>query len=164
METLIMYFLMWEAEIDMGEWSEAVTHASEYQHLSHAVNNDSTAALCLLVKPPWSLRESCQGNGEWNKSTVACQEGWLGGWGGGGLKDKRPGVYRANIQICCQLCAALNGHVWTRRQTRGFAAIQHFHFLSGIQKENTAIFFQVDEKLSLWLIKKCAKKERSFNL
>lgn len=70
------------------------------------------------------------------------------GWGGG-LKDRRPGVYRANIQICCQLCAALNGHVWTRRQTRGFAAIQHFHFLSGIQKDNTAIFFQGDEKLSL---------------
>lgn len=78
METLIMYFLR-EAEIDMEEQSEAVTHASEYQHLSHAVNNDSTAALCLLVKPPRSLGESCQGNGEWNKSTVACQEGWLGG-------------------------------------------------------------------------------------
>lgn len=100
METLIMYFLR-EAEIDMEEQSEAVTHASEYQHLSHAVNNDSTAALCLLVKPPRSLGESCQGNGEWNKSTVACQEGWLGG-----LKDRRPGVYRANIQICCQFWAA----------------------------------------------------------
>lgn len=79
METLIMYLLR-EAEIDMEEQSEAVTHASEYQHLSHAVNNDSTAALCLLVKPPRSLGESCQGNGEWNKSTVACQEGWLGGF------------------------------------------------------------------------------------
>lgn len=79
METLIMYFLR-EAEIDMEEWSEAVTHASEYQHLSHAVNNDSTAALCLLVKPPRSLSESCQGNGEWSKSTVAYQEGWLGGF------------------------------------------------------------------------------------
>lgn len=81
METLIMYFLMWEAEIDMKKWSEIATHASEFQHFSHAVNNYSIAALCLLVKPPSSLGESCQGNGEWNESTVACQEGWgVGGW------------------------------------------------------------------------------------
>lgn len=62
----------------MEDWSEAVTHASEFQHLSQAVNNDSTAARCLLVKPPLSLGESCQGNSELNKPTVACQEGWLG--------------------------------------------------------------------------------------
>lgn len=36
------------------------------------------------MKPPWSLGESCQGNGEWNKSTVACQEGGLGR----GLKEQ----------------------------------------------------------------------------
>lgn len=52
---------------------------------------------------------------------VACQEGWLAG-----LKDRRLGVYRASIQICHQVCAALNGHEWMRRQTRGFAAIRRF--------------------------------------
>lgn len=72
-----MYFLMWDAEIDMEKWSEAVTHASEYRHFSHAVNND--ALHCLLVKPSRSLGESCQGNREWNESTVGCQEG-RGGW------------------------------------------------------------------------------------
>lgn len=77
METLIMYFLMRDAEIDMEKWSEAVTHASEYRHFSHAVNND--ALHCLLVKPSRSLGESCQGNREWNESTVGCQEGRGGG-------------------------------------------------------------------------------------
>lgn len=80
MEIVIMYFLMWGVEIDTGERGDAVKHVSEYQSLSLAVNNDSTAALCLPLKPRWSLRESCQGNSEWNKSIVSCQkvEGDLG--------------------------------------------------------------------------------------
>lgn len=101
METLIMYFLMWEAEIDMEEWSEAVTHASEYQHLSHAVNNDSTVALCLLVKPPWSLGESCQGNGELNKSTVACQEGWLAGVERQKTRSLQSKYTELLLSVCC---------------------------------------------------------------
>lgn len=64
METVIMYVLMRGVEIDMEKGGDAVKHVSEYQSLSPAVNNDSTAALCLLLKPCWSLRESCQGNSE----------------------------------------------------------------------------------------------------
>lgn len=65
----------------MGECGDTVMHASKYHSFSLAVSNDSAAALCLPVKPRWSLTESCQGNGEWNKSTVSCQDGWerLGG-------------------------------------------------------------------------------------
>lgn len=52
MEVVIMYFLMWGVEIGTGERGDAIKHVSEYQSLSLAVNNDSTAALCL---PRWNL-------------------------------------------------------------------------------------------------------------
>ena len=75
----------------MEKGGDAVKHVNEYQSLNPAVNNDSTAALCLLPKPRRSLGESCQGNSELNKYTVSCQkvEG----------KDKRLGLYKAKIQI-----------------------------------------------------------------
>lgn len=49
METLIMYFLMWGFEIDMGERGDAVKHVSEYQSSSLAVNNDSTVSCWNLA-------------------------------------------------------------------------------------------------------------------
>lgn len=49
-----------------------VKRVSEHQSLSPAVNNDSTA-LFLQLKVFQALRESCQGNSEWNKFTVSCQ-------------------------------------------------------------------------------------------
>lgn len=154
METVIMYFLMWGFEIDMGERGDAVKHVSEYQSSSLAVNNDSTAALCLLLKPRWSLRESCQGNSEWNKSTVSCQEveGDLE------KQDRKPGVYRANIQICYHLCPANVYTYWM--VMRGKGAVKHSSGKKNSLFCNTAFFIQnCDEKQFVGHISECNKFE-----
>lgn len=130
-------------------WGEAVTHASEYQHLSHAVNNDSAAALCLLVKPPWSLGESYQGNGEWNKSTVACQEGR-----GGGAERHKGRRQSKNSDL---LCPVLNGHEWTRRRTkREEASLRNSVFTSSLtlRRVRAPFFFGGAEICSFWMTKK----------
>lgn len=108
MEIVIMYFLKWGFEIDMEERGDTVKHASECQSLSLAVNNDSTAALCLPLKPCWSLRESCQGNSEWNKSIVLCQkvEGDLG-------EARQETNYSDLLSfVSCMQVYILNGDEW----------------------------------------------------
>lgn len=96
---------------------------------------------CLLLKPCWSLRESCQGNSEWNESTVSCQkvEGDLKKQG------RRPAEFAGQLLFGSSkyLCPA-------HSDSSGI--------VTGAQREDSAFSGKLKQKKSKNSIKKCEEK------
>lgn len=128
METVIMYVLMWGVEIDMGEkkGGDTVKHVSEYQSLSHAVNNDSTAALCLLLKPCWSPRVAKETVNEINLQFHVRR--LRGDLEKRDRRTRRDDFRGANIQLWNYLCPAYSTCTVHTQNSDGWGAVSFSSF------------------------------------